>query len=186
MRRKQLNGKDDKMKQKKGRGLNETILGWFKRVHPEELWAVGKMPPKLTFEDVRKSMEAGDSMGEAERHSDTMTREMILDRLAKLCGKGTDELIGWCNAKFREKLRSEYREKHPRARKPAVKKLRDLAGAAEAAVRDLADALRGIDCLALGDRLGKDGIAEFRSTFYKATSLLSDADGVLSEAAYLL
>ena len=100
------------MKQKKGKGLNETILGWFKRVHPEELWAVGKMPPKLTFEDVRKSMEAGDSMGVAAERSDTMTREMILDRLAKLCGKGTDELVGWCNAKFREKLRSEYKAKH--------------------------------------------------------------------------
>ena len=42
------------MKKKNGDGLNETVLGWFKRVHPEELWAVKRMPPTLTFEDVRR------------------------------------------------------------------------------------------------------------------------------------
>ncbi len=30
-------------------GMNESVLGWFKRAHPEELWAVGEMPPTLTF-----------------------------------------------------------------------------------------------------------------------------------------
>ena len=45
--------------------MNETILGWFKREHPEELWAVGEMPPALTFRDMKKSMAAGQGMGEA-------------------------------------------------------------------------------------------------------------------------
>jgi len=171
---------------RKNDGINETILGWFKRVHPEELWAVKGMPPAVTFKDMEKSMAAGQGMGEAEHHSDTATRELMLDRLAELLDKDVDELIDWCNANFRERIRREYRAKHAKAKKPDIKKLRDLAVEAEKAVRDLASALSGVDCLALGDRLGKDGIAEFRSTFYKATSLLSDADGVLSEADYLL
>ena len=171
---------------KKNSGINETILGWFKRVHPEELWAVKEMPPAVTCKDMEKSMTAGQGMGEAEHHSDTATREMMLDRLAELVGKDVDELIDWCNANYRDRIRREYKAKHPKAKKPSVIKLRALAGAAEATVRDLADALRDVDCLALGDGLGKEGIAEFRSTFYKATSLLSDADRVLSEAAYLL
>ena len=160
---------------KKNNGINETILGWFKRVHPEELWAIKEMPPTVTFKDMENSMATGQGMGEAEHHSDTATRELMLDRLAELLDKDVDELIDWCNANFRERVRREYKAKHRKAKKPDIKKLRDLA-----------DALRGIDCLALGDGLGKDGIAEFRSTFYKATSLLSDADHVLSEAAYLL
>ena len=171
---------------RKNDGINETILGWFKRVHPEELWAVKEMPPTVTFKDMEKSMAAGQGMGEAEHHSDTATRELMLDRLAELLDKDVDELIDWCNANFRERVRREYKAKHPKAKKPDIKKLRALAVAAEVAVRDLASALRDVDCLALGDGLGKEGIAEFRSTFYKATSLLSDADHVLSEAAYLL
>ena len=171
---------------RKKTGIDETILGWFKRVHPEELWAVDEMPPTLTFRDMKKSMAAGQGMGEASRHSDTATREMMLDRLAELLDKSVGDLVDWCNANFRERVRREYKAKHPKAKKPDVKKLHALAAAAAVAVRDLVSALRGVDCLALADGLGKDGIAEFRSTFYKATSLLSDADGVLSEAAYLL
>ena len=171
---------------RKNDGINETILGWFKRVHPEELWAIKEMPPTVTFKDMENSMATGQGMGEAEHHSDTATRELMLDRLAELLDKDVDELIDWCNANFRERVRREYKAKHPKAKKPDIKKLRDLAVAAEVAVRDLASALSSVDCLALGDGLGKDGIAEFRSTFYKATSLLSDADGVLSEADYLL
>ena len=171
---------------RKNDGINETILGWFKRMHPEELWAVKEMPPTVTFKDMEKSMAAGQGMGEAEHHSDTATRELMLDRLAELLDKDVDELIDWCNANFRERVRREYKAKHPKAKKPDVKKLRALAAAAAVAARDLVDALRGIDCLALGDRLGKDGIAEFRSTFYKATSLLSDAFEVLGEADYLV
>lgn len=186
MRRRQLNGKDDKMKQKKGKGLNETILGWFKRVHPEELWAVGKMPPKLTFEDVRKSMEAGDSMGVAAEHSDTMTREMILDRLAKLCGKGTDELVGWCNAKFREKLRSEYREKHPRARKPKPDVICMNAGKAHVALQKVSGSLSGVDSLALADGLGRGGIDELRGILRLMKSQIEDCESTLREASGLL
>ena len=171
---------------KKNSGLNETVLGWFKRVHPEELWAVKDMPPTVTFKDMEKSMATGQGMGEAEHHSDTATRELILRRLAKLCGKRTSDLIDWCNANFRERVRREYKAKHPKAKKPDIKKLRDLAVAAEVAVRDLASALSSVDCLALGDGLGKDGIAEFRSTFRVATSRLSDAADVLGEADYLL
>ncbi len=28
---------------RKNEGINETILGWFKRVHPEELWAIKEL-----------------------------------------------------------------------------------------------------------------------------------------------
>ena len=171
---------------RKNGGINETILGWFKRVHPEELWAVKDMPPAVTFKEMEKSMAAGQGMGEAEHHSDTATRELMLDRLAELLDKDVDDLIDWCNANFRERVRREYKAKHTKAKKPDVKKLRDLVAEAEKAVRDLASAMSGVDCLALGDGLGKEGIAEFRSTFYKATSRLSDADHVLSEADYLV
>ena len=174
------------MKQKKGKGLNETILGWFKRVHPEELWAVGKMPPKLTFEDVRKSMEAGNSMGVAAEHSDTMTREMILDRLAKLCGKGADELIGWCNAKFREKTRSEYKAKHPRAKKPKPDVICMNAGKASVALQKVSGSLAGIDCLALADGLGKDGIDELCGIIRFMKSQIEDCESTLREASSLL
>ena len=47
------------MSMKNGKGMNETILGWFKRVHPEELWAVGEMPPCLTFADMKKEHGCG-------------------------------------------------------------------------------------------------------------------------------
>jgi len=150
------------MKQKKGRGLDETILGWFKRVHPEELWAVGKMPPKLTFEDVRKSMEAGDSMGVAA------------------------ELVGWCNAKFREKLRSEYREKHPRARKPKPDCILMDAGKAHVAVQKVSGSLSGVDCLALADGLGRGGIDELRGILRLMKSQIEDCESTLREASGLL
>ena len=171
---------------RKSNGINETILGWFKRVHPEELWAVKGMPPAVTFKDMEKSMAAGQGMGEAEHHSDTATRELMLDRLAELLDKDVDELIDWCNANFRERVRREYRAKHPKAKKPDVKKLHDIAAAAAVAVRDLVSALRGVDCLALADGLGKDGIAEFRSTFNFVNSRISDAFEVLGEADYLV
>ena len=174
------------MKQKKGRGLNETILGWFKRVHPEELWAVGEMPPALTFEDMRKSMESGDSMGEAARHSDTMTREMMLDHLAKLCGKGTDELVGWCNAKFREKTRSEYKAKHPRARKPKPDVICMNAGKAHVALQKVSGSLSGVDGLALADGLGKGGIKELRGILSLMKSQIEDCESTLREASSLL
>lgn len=171
---------------RKNGGINETILGWFKRMHPEELWAVKDMPPAVTFKDMEKSMAAGQGMGEAEHHSDTATRELMLDRLAELLDKDVDELIDRCNANFRERVRREYRAKHPKAKKPDIKKLRDIAAAAAVAVRDLVSALRGVDCLALADGLGKDGIAEFRSTFNFVTSRISDAFEVLGEADYLV
>ena len=174
------------MKKKDGDGLNETILGWFNRVHPEELWAVGKMPPKLTFEDVRKSMEAGDSMGVAAEHSDTMTREMILDRLAKLCGKGTGELIDWCNAKFREKTRSEYKAKHPRAREPKPDVICMNAGKAHVALQKVSGSLTGIDCLALADGLGRGGIDELRGILRLMKSQIEDCESTLREASSLL
>ena len=174
------------MKKKNGNGLNETVLGWFKRVHPEELWAVGKMPPTLTFEDVRKSMGAGDSMGEAARHSDTMTREMILDRLAKLCGKGTGELIDWCNAKFREKLRSEYKASHPMAKKPKTDLVLISAGKAHVALQKVSGSLTGIDCLALADGLGKGGIKELRGILSLMKSQIEDCESTLREASSLL
>ena len=174
------------MKKKNGDGLNETVLGWFKRVHPEELWAVGEMPPTLTFEDVRKSMAAGDSMGEAARHSDTMTREMILARLARLCGKRTGELIEWCNAKFREKLRSEYKASHPRTRKPKSDRILMDAGKAHVALQKVTGSLSGVDCLALADGLGRDGIQELRGLLRMMKSQIEDAQCVLWKAQDLL
>ena len=114
---------------RKNDGINETILGWFKRVHPEELWAVKGMPSAVTFKDMEKSMAAGQGMGEAEHHSDTATRELMLDRLAELLDKDVNELIDWCNANFRERVRREYKAKHPKAKKPDIKKLRDLRAA---------------------------------------------------------
>ena len=171
---------------KKNNGINETILGWFKRVHPEELWAVKEMPPAITFKDMENSMATGQGMGEAEHHSDTATRELMLDRLAELLDKDVDDLIDWCNANFRERVRREYRAKHPKAKKPDVKKLRALAAAEVVAVRDLVSALRGVDCLALADGLGKEGISEFISSFNFVTSRISDAFEVLGEADYLV
>ena len=47
---------------RKNDGINETILGWFKRVHPEELWAIKEMPLTVTFKDMEKSMAAGQGM----------------------------------------------------------------------------------------------------------------------------
>ena len=170
---------------RKNDGINETILGWFKRVHPEELWAVKEMPPTVTFKDMEKSMAAGQGMGEAEHHSDTATRELMLDRLAELLDKDVDELIDWCNANFRERVRREYKAKHPKAKKPDVKKLRALAAAEVVAVRDLVSALRGVDCLALADGLGKDGIKELRGVLRIMKSQIEDADATLLKAASL-
>ena len=75
----------------------------------------------------------------------------------QLLDKDVDELTDWCNANFRERVRREYKAKHPKAKKPDIKKLRYLAVAAEVAIRDLASALSSVDCFALGGwlRLGK-------------------------------
>ena len=117
-------------------GMKETILGWFKRVHPEELWAVGEMPPCLTFEDMRKSMDAGDGMGEAAKHSDTATRELMLDRLAELVGKDSRKLVEEANARVREKIRGEYKVKEsPRLAKPKPDEICVLVGKAHVALQ---------------------------------------------------
>ena len=64
------------------------------------------MPPTVTFKDMEKSMATGQGMGEAEHHSDTATRELMLGRLAELLGKDVRELIAWSDAKFRRKTRN--------------------------------------------------------------------------------
>ena len=167
-------------------GMKETIVGWFKRVHPEELWAVEKMPPCLTFEDMKKSMDAGDGMGEAARHSDTATRELMLDRLAELVGKDSRELVEEANAKFREKIRGEYKVKEsPRLAKPKPDNICILAGKAHVALQKVAGSLSGIDCLALADGLGKDGIKELRGVLRIMQSQIEDADATLLKAASL-
>ena len=151
------------MSMKNGKGMNETILGWFKRVHPEELWAVKEMPPAVTFKDMGKSMAAGQGMGEAASHSDTATRELMLHRLTELQNKDVDELIDWCNADFRERVRREYREKKsPTLAKPKPDKILINAGKAHVALQKVSGLLSGVDCLALADSLGKDGIDELR------------------------
>jgi len=167
-------------------GMKETILGWFKRVHPEELWAVGEMPPCLTFEDMRKSMDAGDGMGEAAKHSDTATRELMLDRLAELVGKDSRKLVEEANAKVREKIRGEYKVKEsPRLAKPKPDEICSLAGKAHVAVQKVAGSLSGVDCLALADGLGKDGIQELRNSLRIMKSQIEDATDTLLKAATL-
>ena len=167
-------------------GMKETILGWFKRVHPEELWAVGEMPPCLTFEDMRKSMDAGDGMGEAAKHSDTATRELMLDRLAELVGRDSRKLVEEANAKVREKIRGEYKVKEsPRLAKPKPDEICSLAGKAHVAVQKVAGSLSGVDCLALADGLGKDGIQELRNSLRIMKSQIEDATDTLLKAATL-
>ena len=167
-------------------GMKETILGWFKRVHPEELWAVDKMPPCLTFEDMKKSMDAGDGLGEADEHSDTATRDKMLDRLAELVGKASSELVKEANAKYREKVRGEYRAKmSPRLAKPNPDEICELAGKAHVALQKVAGALSGVDCLALADGLGEDGIKELRGIFRTMKSQIEGANATLLKAATL-
>ena len=167
-------------------GMKETILGWFKREHPEELWAVDKLPPCLTFEDMKKSMDAGDGLGEADEHSDTATRELMLDRLAELVGKDSNELVKEANAKFREKVRGEYRAKmSPMLAKPKPDEICILAGKAHVALQKVAGSLSGVDCLALADGLGKDGINELRGILRTMKSQIEGATDTLLKAATL-
>ena len=175
------------MGKKNNKGLKETVLGWFKRVHPEELWAVNEMPPGLTFRDVLKSMEDGQGMGEAGHHCDTMTREMMLDRLAELVGETLDHLVERTNAKFRERVRDEYKAKFSRGRtRPSRAKVLGLFLAAETAVNALSDALEKADCLALADKLGKDAIRAHEADLRSMKSRIEGAQGVLWKAKDLL
>lgn len=168
-------------------GMKETILGWFKRVHPEELWAVDKMPPCLTFEDMKKSMDAGDGLGEADEHSDTATRDKMLDRLAELVGKDSSELVKEANAKYREKVRGEYRAKmSQRLAKPNPDEICELAGKAHVALQKVSGSLAGIDCLALADGLGKGGIKELRGILSLMKSQIEDCESTLQKAFSLL
>ena len=172
---------------RKNDGINETILGWFKRVHPEELWAVKEMPPTVTFKDMEKSMAAGQGMGEAEHHSDTATRELMLHRLAELLGKNIDELIGWSDANFRERVRSEYREKmSPRLAKPKTDGILINAGRAHVALQKVTGVLSGVDCLALADGFGKDGIGELCGILRIMKSQIEDAEATLRKASGLI
>ena len=175
------------MSKKKSDGLNESILGWLRRVHPEELWAVKGMPTSVTFKDMEKSMAAGRGMGDAEHHSDTATRELMLNRLAELLNKDVDELIDWCNANFRERARREYREKmSPRLAKPKPDKILINAGKAHVALQKVSGLLSGVDCLALADGLGKDGIDELRGILRFMKSQIEDAEATVSKASGLL
>ena len=168
---------------RKNEGINETILGWFKRVHPEELWAIKGMPPAVTFKDMEKSMAAGAGMGEAEHYSDTATRGLMLDRLAELLDKSTEDLIDWCNAKFMERLRSEYKAKQsPNRRKPNCVRIRCLAESAQAEIRKLAAAMENVDCLMLADKLGKDGLAVLKSRLGWIESQIAQMDATLGDA----
>ena len=174
------------MPQKKT-GLNESVLGWFKRMHPEELWAVEKMPPSLKFGDVLKSMEGGLGMGDAATCSDTMTREMILDRLAELTGESVRELVDRTNARFREKARRDYKARFSRGRNKleraeVLEKFRDAA----TALKSLAEALRNADCLALADRLGEDVVLSHQADLRKMESMINEVHSVLWKAKELL
>ena len=168
---------------RKNDGINETILGWFKRVHPEELRAVKGMPPAVTFKDMEKSMAAGQGMGEAEHHSDTATRELMLDRLAELLDKDVDELIDWCNAKFMARIRSEYKaNKSPKKRKPDCGRIRSLAESAQIEIKKLEAAMENVDCLMLADTLGRDGLDELNSRLGWIESHIDKVKSTIGEA----
>ena len=171
------------MNRKNGKGMNETILGWFKRVHPEELWAVGEMPPALTFRDMKKSMAAGQGMGEVSRHSDTATREMMLDRLAELLDKSVGDLVDWCNAKFMARIRSEYKaNKSPKKRKPDCGRIRSLAESAQIEIKKLEAAMENVDCLMLADTLGRDGLDELRGRLEWIESQIDKVKSTIGDA----
>ena len=168
---------------RKNDGINETILGWFKRVHPEELWAIKGMPPAITFRDMKKSMAAGQGMGEAERHSDTATREMMLDRIAELLDKSVGDLVDWCNAKFMARIRSEYKAKQsPNRHKPDCGRIRSLAESAQIESKKLAAAMENVDCLMLADTLGRDGLVELKSRLGWIESHIDKVKSTIGEA----
>ena len=171
------------MNRENGKGMNETILGWFKRMHPEELWAVKEMPLTVTFKDMEKSMAAGQGMGEPEYHSDTATREMMLNRLAELLDKNTDDLIDWSNAKFMERIRREYKAtKSPKKRKPDCGRIQELAESVRQKIAEYATSIVGVDCLMLADALGMDGLASLKSSLCWINSQLAKVDATLGEA----
>jgi hypothetical protein len=163
-------------------GLNETVLGWFKRVHPKELWAVNDMPQTITFDDVRKSMESGFGMGEVELHSDTATRELILRHTAEVVGMKIEDLISWSDRHFLDRCRAEYKANHTITKKPDIKKIRVLMRAVNNAVKELGIELKDVDCVMLADKLEKDGIFVMKDSCRRASSDLSDAEGVFAQA----
>ena len=168
---------------RKNDGINETILGWFKRVHPEELWAIKEMPPTVTFKDMEKSMAAGQGMGEASRHSDTATRELMLDRLAELLDKSVGDLVDWCNAKFMARIRSEYKAKQsPNRHKPDCGRIRSLAVSAQVEIKKLAAAMENVDCLILADTLGRDGLVELKGRLEWIESQIDKVKSTIGEA----
>ena len=163
-------------------GLNETVLGWFKRVHPEELWAINDMPQTITFDDVRKSMGSGLGMGEVVLHSDTATRELILRHTAELVDMKIEDLISWSDRHFLDRCRAEYKANHTITKKPDIKKIRALMRAVNNAVKELAIELKDVDCVMLADKLEKDGIFVMKDSCRRASSDLSDAEGVFAQA----
>ena len=171
------------MKTKKNEtGLNETILGWFKRTNPEELWAVGRMPESLTFRDLEKSMANGDGEGVAGECTDTRTRELMNGRLAELLGKTYDELIDWANDNIREKRRSDYRANCGlEKRQPKKGEVENLVKAAEKAIGELAAALAGIDKVALAGQIGSTGLFNLRNALRRIDTKLGAANRTLGE-----
>ena len=77
---------------RKNDGINETILGWFKRMHPEELWAVKEMPPTVTFKDMEKSMATGQRMGAPERYRTRGFRDLARNFSDTVAAPATIEL----------------------------------------------------------------------------------------------
>ena len=83
-------------------------------------------------------------------------------------------------------MRSEYREKHPRARKPKPDVICMNAGKAHVALQKVSGSLTGIDCLALADGLGKGGLKELRGILSQMKSQIEDAESTLQKAFSLL
>ena len=111
---------------------------------------------------------------------------MMLDRLAELVGKKSNELVKEANAKVREKIRGEYKVKEsPRLAKPKPDEICVLVGKAHVALQKVAGSLSGIDCLALADGLGRAGIKELRGILRIMKSQVEDADATLLKAESL-
>ena len=107
----------------------------------------------------------------------------MLDRLAELLDKNTDDLIDWCNAKYMERIRSEYKAtKSPKKRKPDCGRIRRLAVSAQIEINKLAAAMENVDCLILADTLGRDGLDELKSRHGWIESHIDKVKSTIGEA----
>lgn len=166
------------------KALEETILEWTLREHPEEEWAVRDFECKdLTFADMEASMAAGEGWGKAGSFGDTPTRELIFKRLATLVGKSVNELGEWCKAQRREKLRREYAaHKDADTRFPDWSTISWWVGRMAVSASSLEVSLSGIDLVAFADIIGGRGIREILDSIARAKDRLDSIRCILYQA----